>query len=331
MRNTGLVAFAVTVGILAPVVVLQLSAGPKQRQMLFAPGSNSLSINGVHIDATLDRFLVDPGESVHLDLTAPNRVEVGIVVLGSSGSEGARVPDPPIGVLEETVSLEPNVTKHVALQLHGARNTYDLHANYTIYVMSTKAAAKLARTQRRAGPSIPTGDIPEMDGDTQKLFTLTYEIGRDDIENASDAAMFGSTAVARFEAYTRAANPSISIEAPETAQVDAPTAIAVVLKNPSGHRQHVKVELTFPQFDDAYLGLPYDAVIAEKSDDVIELARGETKRVVLHVTAKRAGLIGVGASVECVEGGRECLALYRGGAFEAVQILSGPPAVATRK
>jgi hypothetical protein len=261
MRNPGLVAFAVTAGILAPVVTLHLAAGPKQREMLFAPGANALDVAGSHITAVLDHRLVDPGETVHLDLTSEKAVEVGIVVFGSSGTEGERVPSPPLAVLHETVSLAANATKHVALKLRGARSNYEPVGTYSIYVMSPKAADRLALLQRRAGPSIPTGEIPDMDTDTSKLFSVIYKIGRDDLEG-NDAKLFGGTAVARLEAYTRALNPAIALELPETTPADRPFTVGVVLKNTSKHAQSVKVNLTFPRIDSEQLGLSGEAATA---------------------------------------------------------------------
>lgn len=329
MRNPGLVAFAATVGILAPVVAFQLSAGAKQREMLFAPGANALDVNGVHVDATIDHRLVDAGGTIHLELSAPSRVEVGIVVLGSSGTEGARVPEPPIAVLHETVTVDPNKPKSIAIKLRGARAGYEPVGTYTIYIMSPKAANKLAKAEDRAGPSIPTGEIPDMDRDTQKLFSMIQKIGKDDNEDPADAKLFASTVVARFEAYTRSVSPSITIETPETAQVDRPFTVGVTLKNPSKHAHKVKLNVSFPRIDDSYLGLPDDAAKVENSNDVIELARGETRRVEVKVTATKPGVIGVQASAECIDGG-SCYELFRTGSFDAVQIIAAAPAVAAR-
>ena len=326
MRNPGLVAFAVTTGILAPVVMLQLAAGPKQREMLFAPDHEALDVAGTHITAALDHRLVDPGETVHLDLTAEKRVEVGIVVFGSSGTEGERVPSPPLAILHETVSLEPHTTSHVALVLRGARSSYQPVGTYSIYVMSPKAADRLALLQRRAGPPVPnSGEIPDLDRDTGKLLSTIYSIGRDDLEGAA-AKLYGGTAVARFEAYTRAVSPALALDTPETAPVDRPFTVGVTLKNPTGHAMKLKVALSFPQLDNNTLALPEDAAKAAPSPDVIELGKGETKRVELHATVTRPGVIGVEASVDCVDGG-SCYKLFRSGAFDAVQIVGAPAIV----
>ena len=329
MRNPGLVAFAVTVGLLAPVVVFQLAAGPKQRDMLFAPAANSLEINGVHVDASLDHRIVDPGGTIHLDLVAPSSVEVGIVVFGSSGTEGARVPEPPVGVLHETVSVEGGKTKHVAIKLRGGHNSYEPVVTYSIFVMSPKAANKLAKLQDRAGPSIPTGEIPDMDTDTQKLFSLLYKIGGDDIENKADAKLFSSTVVARFEAYTRAVGSALTIETPETAQVDRPFTVGVTVKNPSVHSQKIKLGLMFPTIEQGSLALPSDAAKFDSSDEVIELGKGESRRIELQVTATRPGVLALEAHVDCVEG-PHCYEHFKTGTFDAVQILPASPAVANR-
>ena len=328
MRTPGLVAFAVTTAILAPVVALHLTAGPTQRQMLFAPGAEALDVNGVNIQAALDRRIADPGEIIHLDLTAGARVAVGIVVFGASGTEGERVPSPPLAILHETVTLDASITKHVALKLRGARSSFEPVAEYKIYVMAPKAADKLARMQDRAGPPVSNGDeIPDMDRDTIKLRQLMSSIGGSELSNPTDQKLFGGSAVALFEAYTRAINPAVAIDTPESAPVDRPFPVGITLKNPSKHAQTLTVRLSFPRINSDYLGIPEDAAKAEAGTPV-ELAAGETKRVELHVTATRAGVIGVQATVDCADSGHNCYKLFRSGAFEAVEVVAGAPVVA---
>jgi hypothetical protein len=334
MRNPGIVAFGITLGIFAPVVMHVLGAGPAQREMMFAPSASALDINGVHIDAELDRRMVDPGETVHLDLSAPNRIEVGVVVFGSSGDEGSRVPSPPSAVMHKTVTLEPNKVNHVAIKLHGARAGYQAVGSYTIYVMSPKAADKLAAAQAKAGPSYggsKENPIPDMDTDTQKLFSLMYKIGNDDLDE-KDAKLFGAASVARLEAYTRVINPAVSIVTPETGIVDGKISVGVVLKNTTKHAQQVKVSLTAPRIDNDLLVLGNEAMTtdAAEEDVVIDLKAGETKRVDRHVTAKTKGVLGLSANVSCVGEARACYEAFRSGAIDAIQILPAQPAVAAK-
>lgn len=326
MRSPGLVAFAVTAGILAPVVTLQLAAGPKQRAMMFAPGADAADIAGAHVTAVLDHRLVDPGEAVHLDLTSEKAVEVGIVVFGSSGTEGERVPSPPLAVLHETVWLEAHQVKHVPLKLLGARSNYEPVGTYTIYLTSPKAADRLALLQRRAGPPVPnTGEIPDIDRDTAKLRSTLGLIGNDDAEGP-DAKLFGGTKVARLEAFTRAISPAISIAVPDTAAVGEPFTVRVTLKNTTQHAEQLKVNLAFPQIDNTQLALSGDAAKAETSDEIYALAKGETKRIELQVTPRLTGVIGIQATVDCVEGSHACYTAFRSGALDAVQIVPAKPA-----
>src|SRR5436305_4195803 len=108
MRFPGLVAFGVTTCVLVPLIMP--SAGPTERAKLFAPDTSDVTIDGTPVQISLDNPFTDPGGKVHLTLTADKEVQVGIVVLGSTGSEGARVPDPPRPVAHETVTLIPDRT-----------------------------------------------------------------------------------------------------------------------------------------------------------------------------------------------------------------------------
>ena len=95
------------------------------------------------------------------------------------------------------------------------------------------------------------------------------------------------------------------------------------------HRQKIKLGLVFPTIDQAALALPADAATIETSDDVIELAKGETRHIALHVTATRTGVLALEAHVECIDG-PHCYEHFKTGTFDAVQILPASPAVAKR-
>jgi hypothetical protein len=326
MRNIGLVAFGITAGILVPAIALTLDAGPKQREMLFAPGADSLELDGTKIYATLDHKLVDPGGIANLSLRTEGRVAVGIVVLGTSGSEGDRVPSPPVAVVHQTVTIEAHTTKTVPLKLGGAREDYSGFASYSIYVMSPQAANRLALLQRRSGPPIPSSDpdneIPSESPATQTLFSAINGIGQPYLEGR-EAEMFGRGKVALFHAFNRPVNPSVKLDAPDTAVVGATVPVTVTVTNPSKQDEvSLKVSLLFPRLDDAYLGVSDKAVTGDSSD--LTLAAGETKQIALHVTAAQAGVIGVQVDVQC-QGSDDCYRVFRSGAFEAIEITSERP------
>jgi len=325
MRNIGLVAFGITAGILVPAVALTLDAGPKQREMLFAPGADSLELDGTKIYATLDHRLVDPGGTTNLSLRTEGRVSVGIVVLGSTGNEGDRVPSPPVAIAHQTVTVDAHTTKIVPLELAGARDNYTGFASYSIYVMSPAAANRLAALQRRAGQPYIVGndEIPRQSRGAQDLFGVIEEIGHDDLDQR-DGAMFGRGKVALFHAYGRPVNSAITIEAPETAAIDMPIPIDVKLTNPSNKESvTLTVALEFPRLDDTYLGVGDFAFKGETSES-ITLAAGETRHVQLHVTSAEPGVVGVQAVVGCEEGD-SCYRSFRTGAFEAIQVTSEQP------
>src|SRR5215468_2091443 len=127
MRNIGLFSFGVTTCVLVPAAISRLAAGPQQVSKLVAPGAQTIQIGGATIEASLDRAMVDPGDSIHLKLTASEartkRIALGVVVYGSSGTEGGRVPNPPVAVAHDTVTLDINhgkATRDVKLKLEGA-------------------------------------------------------------------------------------------------------------------------------------------------------------------------------------------------------------------
>ena len=327
MRSIGLVAFGITAGILVPAVALTLDAGPKQREMLFAPGADSLELDGTKIYATLDHKLVDPGGTANLSLRTEGRVAIGIVVLGTSGSEGDRVPSPPVAIAHETVTIEAHTTKTVALKLKGARENYTGFGSYSIYVMSPKAADRLALLQRRSGPPVSANDpddpIPRQTKATQALFSAIYAIGGDH-DSQRDSALFGRGKVALFHAYSRPLNPAVKLDAPDTAMVGTTFPVTVTVNNPSKkHDASVKVALLFPRLDDSYLGVD-DKALTGASSNLVELAAGETKQIELDVTAAKAGVIGVQVDVQC-QTGEGCYQTFRTGAFEAIEITSERP------
>jgi hypothetical protein len=298
--------------------------------MLSAPASDQLEVDGAKVHVTLDHTLVNSGDTVKLSFESDKRVSLGIVVLGSSGTEGSRVPGPPRGVAHESVTVEPHETQVVSVKLHGAVPTYQEGGSplgtYSIFVLSETAGDRLALLQRRAGPNIPTGEIPDQDEDTGKLWQVIHRIGSDDIENHRDARMFGAGRVAKLEAYTRPINHAIEIAAPQTAVVDRAFPVAVTLTNPRQHPMTLRLSLEFPAFD---LGLAAGLVTADSSE-TITLGPRATRTIQLHVTAKSAGIAGLQTNVECVTEGDGCKDVFDPPAFEATEIKSAQPAVAAK-
>jgi len=272
MRNIGLLAFGTTVGILVPAAALHLTAGPKERAMLFAPGAESLDVNGTHVEVTLDRTIVDPDETVKLKLVGDKQVALGIVVMGSTGSEESRVPSPPVAVAHREVTLKPDWTgkasAEIAVKLKGARTRsyYNPFGAYTFYVMSTKAADRLADVRSNVGTRKPTDGIPDEAPGEEKMWQVLSlvreaaakpdlaEINDVDPADAAEAEkakdrdhkLFTQGSVARLEAYTRPVSKAVAIAAPDATPAGKPFDVGITVTNPSKRAQHLKVVLSFP-------------------------------------------------------------------------------------
>ena len=329
MRNLGLTAFVLTTCVLVPAAVHHLRAGHEQVVKFGAPDAQELSLGGAKIEAKLDHAVVDPGEAIHLTLAASGatgkRLEVGVLVYGSSGTEGSRVPSPPVAVAHQTVSLaiDPsgNGTKELAVALRGAVvNQYSdtPFSHYTILVMAPKAADKLARLHRRAHLEGGDEGIPSYNTSGEH-FMKVYAWGGE--LEGEDARLFAEGTVARLEAHTRSVNPAIAIETPATTPVGQAFAVTVVVKNPS-KKAATGLELS----------LDTPAGVLEESEGIgalvmpqsptFDLAGGETRRFEFRVIPNEAGVLGLHARVACA--GDECDAadaLTSSGTFDATEIL----------
>ena len=62
-----------------------------------------------------------------------------------------------------------------------------------------------------------------------------------------------------------------------------------------------RLDLSFPSIDESYLGLKESGVYLEEKPTELDLKKGETVTVELHVTGKQPGVLGMQAKVECVE------------------------------
>ncbi len=334
MRHAGLIAFGATLAVLVPAARLKLTAGPQQDALLFAPSASSLDIDGAHVEASLDKMIVDPGGAVHLKLVANKPVTVGIVVLGTTGTEGDRVSNPPLGIAHETVKLtatpEGGASKDVVLKLDGAlaSGAQDLpFGNYTIYVMTPKAADKLDRMRRRAHPPVAGDNEPPSPGlGASELSTLISSIDAQEApDNKTDAKLFAAGTIARLDAYTRPKNQRITIQAPETARRDEVFTVGVTVTNPSKRKLadlEVSLELPAGGSIKQYLGMPQEAVTIAIDKVKIDLAGHETRRVEFHVTAKTAGVVGLFAHAYCLGDGCTDHQALTAGAFEATEIVN---------
>jgi hypothetical protein len=329
MRNLGLTAFVLTTCVMVPAAVHHLSAGHEQVVKFGAPDAQELELGGAQIEAKLDHAVVDPGEAIRLSLVASGatgkRLDVGVLVFGSSGSEGDRVPSPPVAVAHETVSLaidaSGNGTKELAVALRGAApNRYSdtPFSSYTVLVMAPKAASRLAWLHRRT--ELIGGDegIPYYNQSGQRFMEL-YSWGGE-LEGA-DAKLFAEGAVARLAVHTRSINRAIAIETPATTPVGQAFTVAVVVKNSSKKAATgLEVSLATPA------GVLEEAegisALVLPDSQTFDLAAGETRRFEFRVMPDEAGVLGLHARVTCTS--EECEgadALISSGTFDATEIV----------
>jgi hypothetical protein len=327
MRYIGLAAFGATVCVLVPLT--QLGAGPNERAKLYAPDTHELVVDGIAVTATLEQPFVDEGAATHLTLTADKEIQVGIVVVGSSGTEGSRVPNPPRPVMHETVTLTPNktgkATKDVTLHLSNALAEGDSElATYKLYITSRETGERLQRLVDRAGPSIPTGEIPDMDTDTMKLLgTLSRasESQQDDQRDDNGKLLFAKGSVAVLEAYQRPVSDSIAIAAPNHADVGQAFDVKVTVRNPTNQTlEHQEISLEVMAIGDAYAGASGSDVKIDPVD-AVTLAPHQHKTVTFKVTAPIVGVMGLRASMPSNDYSNVARELHRG-TFEAVEIVT---------
>jgi len=345
MRNVGLIAFGVTVCVLVPAAVNRLTAGRAQVTKLLAPSTRTLELDdGARIEISMDRALVDPGDAIHIKLAASaptaRHLTVGLLVLGSTGTEGARVPSPPVGVAHETVRLDLDATGHatkeIPVRLRGARAQFEPLAHYTILVMPPKAADKLERLRSRARviPE-PGGGIPSYNRSGEQFQTMYWAVTSEQVPEGDDD-LFAPGRIARLDAHTRPKGSTITITAPDTAPRDGKFTVMVTVRNP-GKRPITNLEVSLDtldgilerQLEDRYLGLASHAVTIEAGDTTLDLAGHEAKQIAFQVSASAAGVVGLYARASCRDGCREADALSTG-AIEAIDIVETPTVVGAR-
>src|SRR6185503_15119340 len=122
------------------------------------------------------------------------QIEVGLLIYGSAGDEGARVPSPPVGVAYKQVTIDlagGAGEKEIAIPLKGAemaRYYPQAFNSYEVLVMAPKAAAKLNALHSNAR-LIDTGEIPDYNPSAQKFMSLYRGWGGDD-RKGEDAKLF---------------------------------------------------------------------------------------------------------------------------------------------
>ena len=248
------------------------------------------------------------------------------------------MPDPPRPVAHETITLSPDKRKDVAIRLANARTSvWQPYGDYRFYVMSPSAAARLQQLVDRAGPSIPSASdipIPDMDTDTQKLFSTLWGITGGDLHDrpARDQKLFAQGSVAMVEAYSRPLESAVAIAAPDQAKQNEPFTVRVTVQNPRDHAmQNVQVSLAVMKIGaaDSYRGLAETDVKIDDESAPITLRPHEKKTVEMKVTAPHAGVLGLEAHAACADdhGCRDDDRLRRG-TFEAVEIVGATPSPA---
>ncbi len=337
MKHHGLFAFALTTAVLVPAAAHYLSAGHDQVARFAAGNGGVLKLGGATVQTKLEHPLVDPGEPLKITLSARGakgkRLEVGLLVYGSSGDEGSRVPGPPIGVAYRTVSIpldgEGTGTTEIAVPLKGAANNpYDPQAftSYEVLVMAPKAAEKLERLRRSTGF---IGDqeegIPSYNKSGEKFMQL-YRWGGD--KTGEDVTLFAEDAIVRLDAHTRAINPSIAIHTPDTTEVSKTFTVAISVTN-STNKPVKDLELSL----ETPLGVTEDVVEEGQAAKGIsalvmpeqvgfELGAGETKKFEFRVMPSDLGVLGFYARVACH--GEACPdkhPLTGAGTFDATEII----------
>ncbi|HWU90732.1 MAG TPA: hypothetical protein VN253_25875 [Kofleriaceae bacterium] len=341
MRKIGQFAFGVTSLLILPAALHGLTAGPKQVAKLIAAGADSLELSGARIDVSVDHPLVDPGDKVKIKLVASaakaHKVTVDVLVLESMGTYNGRVPEPPVAVDHETLTLEAKdgggPARELAVRLPGNPKRSQMEfGTYQILVSSPRAITKLERLRVRARTESTVPGWDPMAGDSpyhDKFNTAFYELkdeGRHN-ESASDAdgeaGELGKAAL--LVVNTRPKDSSIAIRAPEQVTAGETFTVAVTVTNPTKRPvKELSVELAQPSgLSGDYLGLEAEQIAIVPATAAVELAPRETKQVEFRVTAKHAGVLGLYAQTQCGEACGYDSRLSRS-ALDAVDVVAAP-------
>jgi len=309
MRNIGLAAFCATTCVLVPAALHTLTASSKQVAKLAAPDQQALILNGVRVDAAVDKAIVDAGDKVHVTLKASaeknQKITVDVLVLEATGTGGGRVESPPNKVAMEQISLMANgPERELSYTLRGYRGQemegQSPFGRYTILVMRPRDAKRLDKLRRIEGQ----GDM----GYNEEFFEAYRQTGeqmpdendaptQDQDGSEDDIAQVGKPGTsARLSVVTRPADSNVSIKAPEKVRPNEVFAVQVRVKNTSQKTvEDMKVELSKPEMLDVehYNGLADDKVEFVDDAQTITLKPRETKTVTFHVRASEAGIVGL--------------------------------------
>lgn len=354
MTRVGLFAFGVTSCVLVPAAIHRLSAGPQQVAKLLAPGADSLAIDDTKIKVALDRAIVDPGDKVHVKLTATapktHKVTVAVVVLESIGSGGGRVESPPNRIARESITLEAKAdggaTREVSFALPGFRGQemdgIMQFGHYTILVMPPKAADQLERLRRRAaslGDPMGTDNwapyeafenafrtVRGPDAADSDEFKKVRGVDADSTDDEADTDVGAPNLAARLDVTTRPNNSPVRIIAPDSVRPGQEFAVKVRVTNRTKKAvSGVSVHLGMPQglIGTDYKGLAEDDVKIEgpDGDTTLALAPRETKALEFKVTVTKPGVLGLYARSECNSESCEYDRRLVDGALEAIDVV----------
>jgi hypothetical protein len=298
-----------------------------------AESGGELALGGATIQAKLEHPLVDPGEPLKIKLSASGakgkQLQVGLLVYGSSGDEGARVPSPPVGVAHKTVTIPidatGNGTAELAIPLKGAVGNVhypQAFTGYEVLVMAPKAADKLERLRKNANLIGGEEGIPYYNNAGSQFMGL-YR-GWSDEKKGEDGVLFAEGAIARLDAHTRAINPAIAITTPDTVEVGKAFTVAITVKNTTkkpakGFELQLETPAGVVENDEHPTGI---TALVMPEEVGFELAAGESKKFEFRVMPSELGVLGLYARVACH--GEECVdqhPLTTAGTFDATEIV----------
>jgi hypothetical protein len=286
---------------MAIIVVLPLvaAAGPRQQELLYAPAKHAITVSNARVTASLDHQIGNPGDTLQLHLETDREVELGIVVMGSSGNEGRDIPYPPLGILHKTVKVSS--AANIPIQLRGAKS-FGAFAQYQVIVMSAKEASTLEGLRTRAtAPIRPRIGTPSMSKSGEQLFQAMSKL-----DPKTTATLY---------AVARTPTKAIAIVAPETAKRGQVFNVRVTFANPSDKADRVTIVLQSPitlAGDDSHR-VPYDAITIDPKAVQSAVQPRKPLEVTFQVTSKKSGPLALTAS--CAGCGDDA-----GAAFEAVEI-----------
>ena len=308
MRNAGLIAFWVTTCVLVPAAIHRLSAGKEQIAKLSAPSEDSFELRGAKVQASLDRYMLDPGESLTVRIAATEAtgktLEVGVLVLGSNGSEGDRVPTPPNGVAFRILKLPVKdgvATGDMTVVLEGSGSRrWNPFGHYEVLVGAPNAIEKLESLRRRSGLiNEDDSEIPSLNRAGSTFMGLYRGWGIPDEDQESP---YIDGKLARLEAHTRPKSGAIALTVPDTASVDKTFVVSVTVTNPSKHAmKNLEVNLAEQStFSSEYVDPVPTRIEFVPDKRAIDLAAHETRTVQFEVTPSEAGVIGIYANANCL-------------------------------